>query len=279
MKLYKSHTTFAGETRFYSHDSECTKTEMNFSVYLPQPGKKPKQAIIWLSGLTCNEKNFVEKSGVQGLLAYGDTMIICPDTSPRGLDLPGEHDHYAFGSGAGFYVNATTEGYKDHYRMYDYVNEEIYNVLKTEFEVPANKISIMGHSMGGHGALIIGLKNPEKYSSISAFAPVVNPINSDWGQKVFTGYLGEDKAAWKSYDACELIKAGAKHPIEILVDQGADDEFYPEQLLTENLQTVCDKQGQALELNLIEDYDHSYYFISSFLEDHIAFHEAQFNML
>lgn len=276
MKLNKSHASFGGETQFYSHDSAVTKTQMNFSVFMPQSGVKPKNAIIWLSGLTCSEKNFMEKAGAQNVLAGRDTMIICPDTSPRGLDLPKEHESYDFGSGAGFYVNATTEGYKEHYRMYDYVNDEIHNMLQTEFGVRADKISIMGHSMGGHGALILGLKNPEKYQSISAFAPVSNPIESEWGQQVFAGYLGDDKQAWRAYDACALIADGAKHPVDILVDQGAEDEFYPEQLLTENLQTVCEQHGQGLEINLIEDYDHSYYFVSSFLEDHIAFHLAHF---
>ncbi len=276
MKLNKSHTGFGGETRFYSHDASKTKTQMNFSVFLPQSGETPKSAIIWLSGLTCTEANFMEKSGIQNILAGGETMIICPDTSPRGLDLPGEHEDYDFGSGAGFYVNATTEGYKDHYQMYDYVNEEIYELLQSEFKVPADKISIMGHSMGGHGALIIGLKNPEKYGSVSAFAPIVNPTQCAWGQKAFKGYLGNDKEAWKAYDACELIKSGHRHPTELLIDQGAADEFYPESLLTNNFKTVCEAHNQKLEVNLIEDYDHSYYFIASFLEDHVAFHLSHF---
>jgi S-formylglutathione hydrolase len=277
MKLHKSHASFGGETRFYSHKSAVTQSEMNLSVFLPQPGVTPKSAIIWLSGLTCSEKNFMEKAGVQSILAGGETMIICPDTSPRGLDLPGEHERYDFGAGAGFYVNATTEGYKDHYQMYDYVNEDIHQLLQTEFGIEVNKISIMGHSMGGHGALILGLKNPEKYQSVSAFAPLVNPMKSTWGQKALTGYLGEDKDAWKAYDACALIASGEKHPVEILVDQGAEDEFYPDELLTENLQTVCMQHNQPIEINLIEDYDHSYYFVASFLEDHIAFHLAQLN--
>ena len=158
---------------------------MNFSVFVPQSGIKPVNAIIWLSGLTCTEENFMAKAGIQNILAGGETMIICPDTSPRGLNLPGENESYDFGSGAGFYVNATTDGYKDHYQMYDYVNEEIHEILQTEFGVKSDKISIMGHSMGGHGALILGLKNPEKYKSVSAFSPIVNPMNCEWGKKSF----------------------------------------------------------------------------------------------
>ncbi|NCP66681.1 S-formylglutathione hydrolase [bacterium] len=277
MQLNKTHKSFDGETRFYSHKSEVTNTDMNFSVFVPQPGKKPSKCIIWLSGLTCTEENFMAKAGAQAMLSGGDTMIICPDTSPRGLDLPGENESYDFGSGAGFYVNATTEGYADYYQMYDYVNDEIYGLVQTEFEVPENKISIMGHSMGGHGALVIGLRNPKKYKSVSAFSPIVNPINSAWGQKALAGYLGDDTSNWKEYDACALLESGHVHSAPLLIEQGLADDFYPAELLTENIEASAKKANQDLILNKREGYDHSYYFIASFLKDHLDFHQSNLN--
>ncbi|MDC0505962.1 S-formylglutathione hydrolase [Candidatus Gracilibacteria bacterium] len=273
MNIKKTHNLFSGELRFYEHSSLSTKTQMNFSVFLPQDISKIDSAIIFLSGLTCTEENFMAKSGIGSVLSGSNTMIICPDTSPRGLDLEGEHDSYDFGSGAGFYVNATTPDYSENYNMHDYINTEIHTILGDEFNINSDKISIMGHSMGGHGALISGLKNPDKYQSISAFAPIVNPIASAWGQKAFAGYLGNDQQSWKQYDACELIKSGSRHSNTIFIDQGTDDEFLSEQLLAQNFVGVCEKYDQKLEFNMREGYDHSYYFISSFLENHIKFHK------
>lgn len=270
LELKKNHRTFEGETLFYSHFSEITKTEMNFSCFVPNLDKKINNAIIWLSGLTCTDENFITKAGVQRLLAGSNTMIICPDTSPRGLELEHEHESYDFGSGAGFYLNAKTHGYKDHYHMYDYVLNDIISILKGAFSV--QKVSIMGHSMGGHGALMIALRNPTLFKSVSAFSPIVNPVNCKWGQKAFHGYLGEDQTDWLNYDSCELIKQGARFHGEILVDQGLADEFLEEQLLSDNLKDVCKSSGQKIKLRYQEGYDHSFYFIQSFLEDHINKH-------
>ena len=264
-EILKSHKTFDGKTIFCEHESQSTKTKMKFSAFLPT--EKVESAIIWLSGLTCNEENFITKAGAQKFLAGTKTMIICPDTSPRGLNLPNEHESYDFGSGAGFYVNATTDGYKDHYQMYDYI-KEIVSLLKNDFG--ASKISISGHSMGGHGALILGLR--EGFESVSAFSPIVNPINCPWGQKALTGYLGENKDSWKEYDACELVLAGYKSKSPLYIDQGSADEFLEKELLSQNLQEACNSKGQELILNFRDGYDHSYYFISTFIEDHIKFH-------
>lgn len=269
-EILKKHNTFEGETIFCEHSSESTNTQMMFSAFLPTSIEKIDSAIIWLSGLTCNEENFITKAGAQKELAGTTTMVICPDTSPRGLDLPGEHESYDFGSGAGFYLNATTESYKENYNMYDYISKDLVEVLKNDFGV--KRISISGHSMGGHGALVIGLKEKDIFSSISAFSPIVNPLNCEWGVKAFKGYLGEDKKSWKLNDSCELIKEGCKHRNEILIDQGLADQFYPEQLLTKNLENICNEKNQKLKVNYREGFDHSYYFISTFIEDHIKFH-------
>ncbi|MCB0419712.1 MAG: S-formylglutathione hydrolase [Bdellovibrionales bacterium] len=266
--VLKNHKTFEGHTVFAEHDSETTKTKMKFSYFLPESGK-PKSAIVWLSGLTCTEENFITKAGAQKYLAEKDAMIICPDTSPRGLNLPGEHDSYDFGSGAGFYVNALTDGYKDHYKMYDYVVQDIVAILESEFKV--SKISISGHSMGGHGALVIGLREKDTFSAVSAFSPIVHPSGCPWGEKAFLGYLGEEREAWKEYDSCELLLKGTTRNDSLLVEQGTDDEFLKNQLHTDRLETACREVGQKLEVNYRKGYDHSYYFISSFVNSHIDF--------
>jgi len=276
MEKIKENKTFDGFTRIYEFDSPSTKTKMKFSTFEPKAGKV-KKAIIWLSGLTCNEENFITKAGGQALLAEKDVMIICPDTSPRGLDLPSEHESYDFGSGAGFYINAKTKGYEDHYQMYDFIKNDIVNILKSEFGV--ERVSIMGHSMGGHGALILGLNEKDLFKSISAFSPLANPINCEWGQKAFKGYLGEN---WKidavKYDATSLVQNGANHPLPILIDQGTSDEFYPEQLLTQNFENACKEHNQKVRVNLRDGYDHSYFFISTYLKNHIDFHLKALNV-
>lgn len=269
LQLIKKNKTFEGETCYFKHESLSTKTEMKFSCFLPQDKLKLKHCIIWLSGLTCTEENFITKAGSQGHLAGTQTMIICPDTSPRGLNLAGEHDSYDFGSGAGFYVNATTEGYRDHYKMYDYIMELV-QVIKNDFGI--HKISLMGHSMGGHGALVLGLREKSQFISVSAFSPIVNPIECAWGQKAFKGYLGNDKSAWANYDATELVRSGVTRSDSLLIDQGLGDEFYPTQLLTKNLQNVCLEKGQKIEVKLREGYDHSYFYISTFIKEHLDFH-------
>ena len=270
MSPLKSHKTCNGLTQFWEHDSTETKTKMKFSTFTPS--KPPVGALFFLSGLTCTEENFVAKAGAQRFLDEARLMVVCPDTSPRGLHLPHEHEAYDFGSGAGFYVNATTEGYRDHYRMDAYVTDELHFLIQKQFGISSNKISIFGHSMGGHGALVLGLKNPTKFASISAFSPIVNPTKCAWGKKAFKGYLGEDESKWSAFDATELIKNGKRSKEEILIDQGSADEFLEKQLLTPNFAQACKAAGQTVKINYREGYDHSYYFIQSFIAHHIAFH-------
>ncbi|KYG61558.1 S-formylglutathione hydrolase [Bdellovibrio bacteriovorus] len=271
MQVLKTHKTFEGKTQFWEHESVSTKTKMKFSTFIP--AGPVRGCLIWLSGLTCTDENFITKAGAQKVLAEKGLMVICPDTSPRGLQLPQEHDSWDFGSGASFYLDATTPGYRDHYRMETYIADELHSLIQKEFNVPANKISIFGHSMGGHGALTLGLRHPQKFVSVSAFSPIVNPVNAPWGVKAFTGYLGENKTVWAEHDATELVRSGKRHPQALLVDQGGDDEFLTKgQLLTDNLTKACKEASQKLEVNMREGYDHSYYFISSFVENHIEFH-------
>lgn len=272
MKPLKTHKTFSGLTQFWEHESQETKTRMKFSTFIPDG--PVHGAVIFLAGLTCTEENFITKAGAQRDLAQAGLMVLCPDTSPRGLDLPGEHESWDFGSGAGFYVDATTPGYKDHYRMDSYITKEIHTLLQTQFQIPMHKISISGHSMGGHGALVLGLRSPNKFQSISAFSPIVHPSACAWGEKAFTGYLGDDRKNWSQYDAVELIKAGRRHDRPLLVDQGSKDEFLEKgQLLTPDLEAACTAARQPLELHYRDGYDHSYYFISTFIADHISFHK------
>lgn len=272
MKLLKQHKTFEGHTTFWSHDSVETKTEMKFSTFVPHG--EVNGCIIWLSGLTCTDENFITKAGAQKVLASEKLMIICPDTSPRGLNLPGEHDSYDFGSGAGFYLDATTPGYKDHYRMDSYVMNELFGVIKEHFKT--SNISIIGHSMGGHGALVLALRNPDKFKAVSAFSPIVNPVAVPWGQKAFKGYLGEDQNLWKSYDSCELMKAGKKHNSKILIHQGTADDFLEKELKTSHFVETAKSVSQDFEVKMCEGYDHSYYFISTFIEEHIKHHARYF---
>lgn len=270
MKLIKSHKTFDGFTQFWEHQSYATKTKMNFSAFVP--GGEVKGCLIWLSGLTCTEENFIMKAGAQKYLAEHKLMVVCPDTSPRGLTLPKEHETSDFGSGAGFYVDSITPGFADHYRMYSYVTQELYQIILTHFRIKKDSISVFGHSMGGHGALIMGLRDPQLFKSVSVFAPVVNPSQSPWGRNAFLGYLGDDERLWHSYDACELVKAGKSFPGKILIDQGDKDPFLSDRLLLENFTKACQGSRQVVEIRYQPEYDHSYYFIATFIESHIRFH-------
>ena len=269
-KVLKKHKSFSGETMFCEHESEATKTTMKFSCHLPCQVGDIEKALIWLSGLTCNEENFITKSFVQEHLENSKTMVICPDTSPRGLDLMGEHRDYDFGSGASFYVNAVTDEYKNNYKMYDYIVKDLVGLLKSDFKV--SKFGIFGHSMGGHGALMLGLREPEIFETVSAFSPIVNPLNAPWGQKAFSGYLGNNKNLWKKYDTTEIVKSSESVDKTLLIDQGTSDEFLERELLTSNLETACKESGQKIKVNYREGYDHSYYFISTFLKGHIEHH-------
>ena len=254
---------------------------MNFAVYVPpQAANGPVPVLYYLSGLTCNEKNFIEKGGAQRYAAEHGLIIVAPDTSPRGVDIPGADEDWDFGLGAGFYVNATEQPWAKHYQMYDYVVDELPGLVRGEFEV-SDRAGIFGHSMGGHGALICGLKNPDKYASISAFAPIAAPSQCDWGKKAFTGYLGADKSTWAAYDATELVKRASSFVSPILIDQGEGDQFLADgQLLPDVFATACEQSGQPLQLRRQPGYDHSYYFISTFMGDHIRHHaKALYNRL
>lgn len=273
MKLIKRHKSFATFTEFYQHSAMCTGTNMKLSCIIPEDTSRLKNCIVWLSGLTCTEENFVVKAGVQKYLD-STTMIVCPDTSPRDLKLPVEADDYDFGSGASFYVNATEAPYDQNYQMYDYIANEIPALIQQQFNI--KKFSIMGHSMGGHGALVIGLRESKKFQTISAFAPIVNPVACGWGKKAFKGYLGTDEKCWHKYDAALLLKQGLKHSNTILISQGSADEFLQEQLLTKNFESAAKQVNQPLIVNYHEGYDHSYYFIATFIESHIAFHLKSF---
>jgi len=271
MKELKSHLSFSGRVVFCEQFSDITKTNMKFSMFYPSQDVEIKGGVIWLSGLTCTDENFIAKAGAQKTLNELGLVLICPDTSPRGLSLPGENENYDFGSGASFYLDAVSPGYKDHYLMHRYIVEEIYSVLKGVIG-SEKKISLMGHSMGGHGALVLGLKNPGLFSSVSAFSPIVNPSQCPWGQKAFTGYLGDDIEDWKLWDTCELLKAGNRHPNQILISQGLNDEFFEKQLLTANFEKYAKEANQDFIVDYCKDYDHSYYFIASFIEKHLRHH-------
>lgn len=268
---------FGGLVKKFEHASSTTKTPMKVSVFLPPQAEKGKvPALYWLSGLTCNEDNFIQKAGACKYAADHGIALICPDTSPRGANVAGEDDSWDFGSAAGFYVNATTEGWSTNYNMYEYVTKELIGLVESELPV-SSKRSIFGHSMGGHGALICYLKNTGMYQSVSAFAPICNPVNCAWGLKAFTGYLGENKEEWKKYDATELLAEEKGDGQNILVDQGLEDSFYPAQLLTENFVAAASKSGKKPTVRMHKGYDHSYWFIQSFMEEHINFHAKYLN--
>jgi S-formylglutathione hydrolase len=247
---------------------------MTFSVYLPpQAEDSPVPIIYWLSGLTCTDDNFVQKAGAQRYAAEDGVALICPDTSPRGEGVPDDPESaYDFGLGAGFYVNATQQPWSKHYQMYSYITEELPAVLAaSELPLQTTNASIMGHSMGGHGALTIALKNPGKYKSVSAFSPICSPLNCPWGEKALSNFLGNNKDDWSEYDSCALI-AKAEEKLPILIDQGDADDFLLKQLKPELLKAACDKAGHPLKLRMQPDYDHSYFFIASFIGDHIKYH-------
>ncbi|WP_022951949.1 S-formylglutathione hydrolase [Leucothrix mucor] len=264
---------FGGYLNRYRHQSVVNQCEMTFSVYLPpQSTDGPVPALYWLSGLTCTDDNARTKAGAQRYAAEHGIALIFPDTSPRGDVVPDEPERYDLGQGAGFYVNATHTPYADNYHMYDYVTKELPALVEAQLPLLPGVKSVTGHSMGGHGALICALKEPDAYRSVSAFAPICNPVNCGWGKGCFTAYLGEDQSSWAAYDATELVKGGARVP-HILVDSGLADEFYDEgQLLPENLKAACEAAGQPLALRLQEGYDHSYHFIATFIGEHIAYH-------
>lgn len=271
VKLISAVRCFEGEQRRYEHLSETLNCTMQFSLYLPPKALQGKRvpAVVWLSGLTCSDENFSSKAGAQRVAARLGLALIIPDTSPRGDDVA-DDDAYDFGKGAGFYVNATQTPWAAHYQMYDYITKELLELCHLQF--PLNgKLSISGHSMGGHGALIMALKESQKFCSVSAFAPIAHPSACPWGHKAFSGYLGDDREQWRKYDAVELMREGVPCP-PLLVDQGSADNFLAEQLNFSTLQETVDTHHLVAQLRLQEGYDHSYYFIASFIEDHLEFH-------
>ena len=266
-----SNKSFGGWHKQYSHRSDTLGCVMRFAIYLPpQVASGQKVPVVyWLSGLTCTDENFMQKAGAHRVAAELGIAIVAPDTSPRGDDVAND-DGYDLGQGAGFYVNATESPWNTHYRMYDYVLNELPALVESVFPVTDQR-SVAGHSMGGHGALVLALRNPQTYQSVSAFSPISNPVSCPWGKKAFAAYLGNDTGRWAAYDASLLMRKAQKF-VPALVDQGDADNFLAEQLRPEALEASAHISGYPLELNLREGYDHSYYFIASFIEDHLRFH-------
>lgn len=270
MERIEHRACFGGWQDVYRHRSETLDCEVNFAVYLPPQAQVRRLPVLyWLSGLTCNEQNFITKAGAQRYAAEHGVILVAPDTSPRGDDVA-DAEGYDLGRGAGFYLNATQAPWARHYRMHDYVAQELPALIESTFPTTDAR-GISGHSMGGHGALTLALRNPGRYRSVSAFSPIVAPSQVPWGQKAFTAYLGEDTAAWKDWDAVELI-ANAGERLPLRVDQGLADEFLATQLQPELLRAASERAGYALDLRLHEGYDHSYYFIASFIGEHVAWH-------
>lgn len=263
--------SFGGWHKRYSHHSKVLNCQMQFAIYLPPQASNGEKVpvLYWLSGLTCTDENFMQKSGIQSLASELGIAIVAPDTSPRGKDVA-DADSYDLGQGAGFYLNATQEPWNKHYHMYDYVVEELPALIESTFPV-TDKRSISGHSMGGHGALVVALRNAAAYQSVSAFSPICHPSITPWGKKAFAAYLGRDKALWRDYDASILL-SDATDFVPALVDQGLADEFLKEQLKTEHLESIAKVKDFPIQINYREGYDHSYYFISSFIESHLRFH-------
>ncbi|HEU4619209.1 MAG TPA: S-formylglutathione hydrolase [Gammaproteobacteria bacterium] len=271
LQLVSEARCFEGFQRTYRHASATCRCTMQFAAYLPPAAQRgPVPAVYWLSGLTCTEENFSIKSGAQRYASELGLALIIPDTSPRGVDIPGENDKMDVGTGAGFYVNATQDPWASHYRMYDYVTRELVEVVNASLPVDPARKSVSGHSMGGHGAILVGIGNPEAYRSVSAFAPIAAASRSEWGRNAFSAYLGDDESAWRRYDASELIRAKpSRHTL--LVDQGGADP-YLEKLRPKDLKDACAASGQKLVYNERAGYDHGYYFVGTFIGEHLRFH-------
>lgn len=275
MERIERHACFGGWQEVYQHTSKVLNCEMKFAIYLPPMEEGQKYPVLyWLSGLTCNEQNFITKAGAQQFAAQHSIILVVPDTSPRGENVA-DDSAYDLGQGAGFYLNATQSPWNAHYHMYDYIVDELPTLIETHFPV-TDKRAISGHSMGGHGALTIALRNSARYSSVSAFSPIVAPSIVPWGKKAFNAYLGEDTKQWEQYDAIALLN-NAEHTLPMRVDVGSGDPFYQEQLKPELFAQVCDKKHFPYQLNLHQGYDHSYYFVASFIGEHIAFHAKHLN--
>ena len=275
LELISEHACFGGVQRFYKHDSAEIGLPMRFSAFIPaHAGGARLPALFYLAGLTCTEETFPIKAGAQRVAAELGLVLIAPDTSPRGANVPGETDAWDFGAGAGFYIDATAAPWSRHYRMESYVHE-LRELVVRELPVDAARLGVFGHSMGGHGALTLALKRPDVFRSVSAFAPIAAPTRCPWGKKAFSGYLGADEETWRAHDATELMAAASTpFPAGILIDQGLGDKFLAEQLYPEAFEEACQKAAQPLQLRRHAGYDHGYYFIASFIEDHLRFHAA-----
>lgn len=275
MQRAETHACFGGAQEVWRHRSQSLDCEMRFGIYLPPRATHARCPVLyWLSGLTCTEQNFITKSGAQRYAAEHGLILVAPDTSPRGDGVPDEVA-YDLGQGAGFYVDATQAPWSSHYRMHDYIVDELPRLVEANFNASAAR-AITGHSMGGHGALVIALRNPGRYRSVSAFSPIVAPSRVPWGEKAFEAYLGEDRDAWRHWDACELVRAHASDTdkLPLLIDQGGADEFIGTQLRPELLESACQESGHPISLRRHAGYDHSYYFIASFIAEHIEHHAA-----
>ena len=280
MELKNAHACFGGAQRYYEHHSTEIGLAMKFSVYLPPKAVMGEKvpALLYLAGLTCTEETFMTKAGAQRLASELNVALICPDTSPRGAGLAGESDSWDFGVGAGFYLDATAKPWALHWRMESYIFNDLLPLIAAKLPVDMDRLGIFGHSMGGHGALTLALRHPGVFKSVSAFAPIANPVNCPWGHKAFSGYLGEDKTEWAKHDASELMGqlSAAPYPAGILIDQGLADKFLIEkQLLPEAFEAACAKVGQPLTLRRQAGYDHGYYFIQTFIDDHLRHHAQQ----
>lgn len=272
LEIRSTHTCFGGVQRYYQHDSNTIHLPMRFSVYQPPQAQHAQVPVLFfLAGLTCTEETFMIKAGAQRLAAEYGLMLVTMDTSPRQTGIPGEADSWDLGVGAGFYFDATQQPWSKYFRMESYVTQELREIILTQFPADKNSVGIFGHSMGGHGALILALRNPGLYQSVSAFAPIASPMHCPWGEKALSHYLGEERENWRSYDASALIEKGHQVPA-LLIDQGLSDPFLAEQLQPERLESACKKAGQALRLRRHEGYDHSYYFVSTFIADHLIHH-------
>jgi S-formylglutathione hydrolase len=272
MKVLSEHACFGGVQRFLAHESAECRTEMRFAVYEPPQARSGRVPVLYyLAGLTCTEETCMTKAGAQRIAAELGLMLVAPDTSPRKPRIPGDDADWDFGLGAGFYVDATEAPWSAHYRMYSYVTRELPQLVAGQFPVDEERQGIFGHSMGGHGALVCALRNPQQYRSVSAFAPIAAPAQSPWGRKAFAGYLGTDESRWLEYDASALVAERPFHS-PILVDQGAADRFLADQLNPDVFADACRRSGQAFELRVHPGYDHGYYFIQTFVADHLARH-------
>lgn len=277
--LLSQHACHGGVQRFYQHESAEIGLPMRFSVYLPPQALAGKTcpAIVYLAGLTCTEETFMIKAGAQAIAAREGIILIAPDTSPRNANIPGDNDNWDFGVAAGFYLDAAQTPWNKHYRMHSYIIAELLPMLLASLPTDKSRVGIMGHSMGGHGALVLALRHPELFKSVSAFAPIAAPSQCPWGQKAFTGYLGTDQSNWAEYDATTLMQNQSQPPFPkgILIDQGLADKFLVEQLHPEAFKTACASVQQPLTLRYHEGYDHGYYFINTFIEDHLMHHKQQ----